>query len=235
MAPKKDDQSPNAAQSEVDALRPLCIVVADDDRDAVLSLEMLLRAEGHEVHAAYDPKQTLDQILRHDPDALLLDIALGRGGSGFEVARTIRARHGEKRPMIVGLSGIYKQGSDRVLADMTGINHYFVKPYDPNALLAALAPLRLPRRRAEDGQQPEHTYRVALSRAAGLVGGARELSDRLRVPMTDLTRWLAGEGRPMIDVFLRVVDILVEEGKRPAPGSPPGELVEFRKPPKPAE
>jgi len=34
------------------APRSLCIVVADDDRDAVLTLTMVLRHEGHDVLAA---------------------------------------------------------------------------------------------------------------------------------------------------------------------------------------
>ena len=36
----------------------------------------LLRGEGHEVHAAYDAREALDQVLRHAPDVLVLDIAL---------------------------------------------------------------------------------------------------------------------------------------------------------------
>ncbi len=235
MVLKNDvEQSSDTAQSASSrALRSLCIVVADDDRDAVLSLKMLLREEGHEVHAAYDAKQTLDQVLRHDPDALLLDIALGLG-SGFEVAHTIRARHGDTRPMIIGISGVYAKGSDRILADINGFNHYLVKQYDPDALIALLAPLRLPRRRDYDGQeQQQHTYRAALARAAGLVGGARKLSDQLRVPMSDLTRWLAGEGRPTIDVFLRVVDILIEKSKQSAHGLLSSDIIAFPKPPEP--
>lgn len=214
------------------ALRSLCVVVADDDRDAVLSLEMLLRDEGHEVHAAYDAKQTLDQVLRHDPDALLLDIALGRG-SGFQVANTVRARHGDSRPMIIGLSGVYRKSSDRILADINGFNHYLVKPYEPEELLGLLAPLRLPQRRADDGAQQQQTYRAALARAAGLLGGARQLSHRLQVPMPHLTRWLAGEGKPTIDVFLRVVDILIEEARKARPELASGEIIEFPKPPEP--
>ena len=225
MVPEKDEYTSKAAQGEASApLRSLCIVIADDDRDAVLSLSMLLREEGHAVYAAHDAKEALDQVLRHDPDALLLDIALGRG-SGFEVAHMIRARHGERRPMIIGVSGVYKKSSDRILADLNGFNHYLVKPYDPNALLGLLAPLRQPRRRAEDDIQleQERTYRITLARAAGLIGGARRLSDRLGVSMADLTRWLAGEGRPPLDVFLRAVDILLRGQRDP----PPSDVIPF--------
>jgi|SRR5688572_8776387 len=215
MVPHKNGQqsSDDSHREPAQAPRSLRIVVADDDRDAVLSLQMLLQEEGHEVHCAYEAKHALDQVLRHDPDALLLDIALGNS-SGFQVANTVRARHGDSRPMIIGLSGVYKKGSDRILADINGFNHYLVKPYDPQALLALLAPLRLPRRRAEDEQEQEQTYRAALARAAGLLGGTRELSARLQVPIPDLTRWLAGKAKPPIAVFLRVVDILMKEGQR---------------------
>ena len=218
MNPHTSGQPSSGASNEAaQVARSLCIVVADDDRDAVLSLTMLLQVEGHQVHCAYEAKQALDQVLRHDPDVLLLDIALGRG-SGFQVAHTIRARHGYTRPMIIGLSGVYKKSSDRILANINGFDHYLVKPYNPQDLLGFLAPLRLPRRRAEDDLEHEQTYRVALARAAGLLGSTRELSVRLQVPMPELTRWLAGNGKPPLAVFLRVVDILIQEGSRVSPG-----------------
>ena len=62
---------------------------------------------------------------------------------------------------------------------------------------------------------PEDTYRAALVRAAELLGGARPLCDRLQVPMADLTRWLAGVDQPSIGTFLKVIDILIEEGSKP--------------------
>ena len=62
---------------------------------------------------------------------------------------------------------------------------------------------------------PEDTYRQALVRAAELIGGARPLSDRLQVPMPELTRWLAGDGKPSIGIFLKVIDVLLEEARKP--------------------
>jgi hypothetical protein len=62
---------------------------------------------------------------------------------------------------------------------------------------------------------PEDTYRAALVRAAELLGGARPLCDRLQVPMPELTRWLAGDGKPSIGIFLKVIDVLLEESRKP--------------------
>lgn len=63
--------------------------------------------------------------------------------------------------------------------------------------------------------EQEDTYRAALVRAAELLGGARPLCDRLQVPMATMTRWLAGDGKPPMGVFLAAIDILIEEGAKP--------------------
>jgi DNA-binding response OmpR family regulator len=123
-------------------LRSLRILVAEDDRDSMLMLTMILRDEGHEVRCAATGGQALDAMRGFDPDVALLDIAIPEL-SGWEVARRIRERHGHMRPLLIGVSGEYKQGSDKILSDILGFDHYLVKPYDPRALLALIAPLRL--------------------------------------------------------------------------------------------
>jgi len=123
--------------------RALRIVIADDDRDSVLTLVMLLREEGHDVRGVYSGRQVMGQVIDFDPDVVLLDIAMPEL-SGWEVARTIRAQRGAERPLLIGISGEYKQGADRVLAQILGFHHYLVKPYAPADLLALLDPLRDP-------------------------------------------------------------------------------------------
>jgi DNA-binding response OmpR family regulator len=44
-----------------------------------------------------------------------------------------------KRPLLIGISGRYKQPADRTLARLNGMNHYLVKPYDPRSLIGLLA------------------------------------------------------------------------------------------------
>ena len=130
--------APDDSTAHGGARRGLRVLVADDDRDTVLTLMMLLRDEGHEVRGVYSGRQVMGHVLDFDPDAVLLDIAMPEL-SGWEVARTIRARRAD-RPLLIGISGEYKQGSDRVLAQILGFNHYLVKPYAPAELLALLAP-----------------------------------------------------------------------------------------------
>ena len=117
----------------------LRIVVVDDDRDTVQTLATLLDAEGHDVRALHSGKQVVRVAREFNPDAVLLDIAMPEL-SGWEVARAIREELG-RRPMLIGISGEYKHSVDRILSEAIGFDHYLVKPYDPNELLALLAPL----------------------------------------------------------------------------------------------
>jgi two-component system CheB/CheR fusion protein len=85
----------------------------------------------------------LPLVREFDPDVALLDIALPEK-SGYELAQEIRKHPRGRRVLLIGISGQYKQGSDKLLADITGFDHYLVKPFAPAALLALLAPLTLP-------------------------------------------------------------------------------------------
>ena len=123
--------------------RSLRIIVADDERDTVLTLMMILRDEGHEVHGVHTGSRVLPLMREFDPDVLLLDIALPEK-NGYEIAEQIRKHPRGQRVLLIGISGQYKQGSDKLLADLKGFDHYLVKPFDTAALLALLAPLTLP-------------------------------------------------------------------------------------------
>jgi DNA-binding response OmpR family regulator len=122
-------------------LPPLRVIVADDERDTVATLMVLLQHEGHEVRAVYKGSEVLRTVLAFDPDAVLLDIGLPEV-SGHEVARKIRECRGSERPLLVGMSGRYKHRADRVLAEINGFNHYLIKPYRPEALIKLLAALK---------------------------------------------------------------------------------------------
>jgi DNA-binding response OmpR family regulator len=130
-------------QGPLQAPRALRILIADDDRDSVLTLTMLLREEGHEVRGALTGKHALRVASEFDPDVAILDIQLPEL-SGWEVARAIRARRGNDRPMVIGISGEYKLGSDRILSTIIGFDHYLLKPYDVKMLFDLIEPLRLP-------------------------------------------------------------------------------------------
>ena len=55
-----------------------------------------------------------------------------------------------------------------------------------------------------------------LRRAAEIVGDLDALSLLLKVPMSDLTGWLAGNANPPVHVFLSSVDIIYADADRRA-------------------
>ena len=116
--------------------RSLRILIADDERDTVLTLVELLREEGHDARGVYKGEDVLARMRDFEPDVVLLDIAMP-GISGWEVARTIREAYGNK-PVLIAISGMYSQSSDQILGKMAGFNYYLSKPYDPGALLKLL-------------------------------------------------------------------------------------------------
>jgi DNA-binding response OmpR family regulator len=123
--------------------RSLRILIADDDRDSVLLLMMLLRDGGHETMGLYDGLNVMPAVLRFDPDVVILDIHLP-GLSGWEVCRAIRHKYGDARPLLIGVSGEYKKGADQILSEILGFDHYLIKPYQFSDILKFIAPLRVP-------------------------------------------------------------------------------------------
>ena len=117
--------------------RPLRVLIADDEPDAVAMLKVLLDDEGHDVVGLQRGSEVLAAIEEFDPDAVLLDIAMP-DMSGYEVAKEIRRRYGEVRPLLIAISGRYQKASDKMLAELVGYNHHLAKPYDPEDLLDLL-------------------------------------------------------------------------------------------------
>jgi CheY-like chemotaxis protein len=120
-------------------VKRLRILVADDERDQVATLAMLLADEGHEVREVYRGSEVLRVVRDFDPDVALIDIGMP-GMTGYDAAREIRQVLGGTRPLLVAITG-WKQSSDRILAKLAGFDHHLAKPFDPAALLELLQPL----------------------------------------------------------------------------------------------
>src|SRR5205807_1867872 len=76
--------------------RKLRILVADDERDQVMTLAAILQDEGHEVREVYRGTEVLRMVRDFDPDIALIDIGMP-GMSGYEVARELRQEFGKQR------------------------------------------------------------------------------------------------------------------------------------------
>lgn len=63
-------------------------------------------------------------------------------------------------------------------------------------------------------------YSRTLQKAAELVGGRSKLCRYLQVPAEELQKWIDDKQRPPTSVFLRAVDLILEETPPPAESSP---------------
>lgn len=117
--------------------RSLRILVADDEPDSITALKLLLNDEGHDVVGLSKGAEVLRMVEELKPHVVVLDIAMP-DTSGYELAKEIRKRHGAITPLLIAITGRYKQASDKMLGQIVGFDHYLLKPYDPNELLALL-------------------------------------------------------------------------------------------------
>ena len=141
MQPNAQRQS---GEERRDTNRPVRVLVADDDADTVKTLTVLLELEGHTVRAVHSGANVLPAIPTFRPDAIILDISIP-GLSGYAVAQAVRHSFTDmRRPLMIAISGMWKQAGDRLVAQQVGFDHYLVKPCDPREVIQLLHKLGQP-------------------------------------------------------------------------------------------
>jgi DNA-binding response OmpR family regulator len=92
------------------------VLIADHDRDAIMTLGILLRSEGHEVWSTQQGTEVSGAVREFKPQLVLVDTAL-QGRLGHGLADELRRDHGAACPVVIGLA----------------------KPYDAEKLLSLVA------------------------------------------------------------------------------------------------
>jgi CheY-like chemotaxis protein len=94
------------------------------------------------VHSVHTGAEALKAVGFFRPDAVVLDISVP-GISGYGVAQAVRHSFTEiRRPLMIAISGMWKEQADQRIARQVGFDHHLVKPCDPAELLRLLAVLR---------------------------------------------------------------------------------------------
>jgi DNA-binding response OmpR family regulator len=115
------------------------ILIADDEPNIVVSLEYLMKREGHAVSVARDGREALAAIRRDRPDLVLLDVMMP-AMSGFDVCQAVRADPALAGVRILMLTA---KGRDTDLAKGTalGADAYVTKPFSTPELAARVREL----------------------------------------------------------------------------------------------
>jgi len=102
------------------------LLVVDDNKDVVETLQRRLTKEGYEVSAAYDGEEALQKVKEADPDIILLDLMMPKL-NGFEVLKEVREKFKDRwRPIII-ISAKDELESMQKCYSMEA-DHYLTKP-----------------------------------------------------------------------------------------------------------
>lgn len=116
------------------------ILLVDDDPDIVMSMKAVLENKGYQVDSAENGEEGLKKCRELHPDVIILDIMLGGGKDGFEVARTLKKEAKSKNIPILMLTAIKeKMGLDfKIEAGdevWLPVDNYCEKPLKPQELV----------------------------------------------------------------------------------------------------
>jgi DNA-binding response OmpR family regulator len=113
---------------------PQLVLIADDEPNILVSLEFLMKREGHQVLLARDGIEALEAIRRDRPALVLLDVMMP-GKSGFEVCQAVRADESLAGVKILMLTA---KGRDTDIAQGLGVgaDGYMTKPFSTKELAA---------------------------------------------------------------------------------------------------
>jgi len=108
------------------------VLIADDEPNILISLEFLMKREGHQVLLARDGIEALALIRSERPALVLLDVMMP-GKSGFEVCQAVRAEEALAGTLILMLTA---KGRDTDVAKGLGVgaDGYITKPFSTREL-----------------------------------------------------------------------------------------------------
>lgn len=111
---------------------PKKILVADDEEDIKVVLEMFLDAAGYEVYTSYDGLDTIEKVKEYMPDLVLMDIMMPII-DGIEVVRQMKENDDLKHIPVIMLTAASKSDmAEKAIA--VGAVDYVAKPFEPEAI-----------------------------------------------------------------------------------------------------
>ena len=112
------------------------ILIVDDEPNIVTAIEFLLQRSGYEVLVAQDGEAAMQQVERHLPDLVLLDVMMSVK-NGYEVCQRMRERADWQHIRIVMLSAKGREAEVNKGLSL-GADHYVTKPFSNKDLVAKI-------------------------------------------------------------------------------------------------
>ena len=110
---------------------PRLVLVVDDEPRMIRFIRMNLELEGYRVIEANNGLEALDQVRKHLPDLLVMDVMMPKM-DGFESLRLLR----EISTVPVILLTVRSDEEDRIRGLELGADDYITKPFSPRELVS---------------------------------------------------------------------------------------------------
>jgi len=110
---------------------PRLVLVVDDEPRMIRFIRMNLELEGYHVVEAGNGIEALDQVRKHMPDLVIMDIMMPKM-DGFETLRLLR----EISTVPVILLTVKGEEEDRIRGLELGADDYVTKPFSPRELIS---------------------------------------------------------------------------------------------------
>ncbi|MHC4544338.1 MAG: response regulator [Planctomycetota bacterium] len=122
------------------------ILIIDDDPDFVAVTKAILETKQYKVSFAYDPDEGYATMEQEMPDAIILDVMMGKGAEGFIFARKMRKdSRFDKMPILMLTSMREQTGFDfpgeRIHDKFLPVDDYVEKGVEPEELLEKIEQL----------------------------------------------------------------------------------------------
>ncbi|HSG18461.1 MAG TPA: response regulator transcription factor [Anaerolineae bacterium] len=168
--------------------RPRLILVVDDEPRMIRFIRMNLELEGYRVIEAGNGVEALDQVRKHVPDLVVMDVMMPKM-DGFETLRLLR----EISTVPVILLTVKSDEEDRIHGLELGADDYITKPFSPRELVSRVNAVL---RRAD---WPSLTPRALL-----------QIDDRLSVDFNRHQVIVAGERIDLRPTEYRLLNHLIQ-------------------------
>ncbi|HBF0310443.1 TPA: response regulator transcription factor [Clostridioides difficile] len=170
------------------------ILVVDDDKEIVDSIEIYLKSEGFKIYKAYDGMKALEIITENDIHLILMDIMMPKLDG---IKATVKIREERNIPII--LISAKSEDTDKIIGLNIGADDYITKPFN---LLELIARVKSNLRRYVTLGNYEDTCKEILK------SGALELNTLAKEVKID------GENIKMTPIEYKIIELLLENKGR---------------------
>jgi len=129
--------TPSAKDTQLKLRDGLKVLIVDDSRTHLYSLEKILKAEGVKTYTAENGKQGILMARHIKPDLILMDIVMPEI-NGFQATRYLSRQEDTAAIPIIIISGS-EQESDKAWGIKLGAKDYMQKPVQKNLLLEKIS------------------------------------------------------------------------------------------------